>query len=137
MLGQRGVPEVMSMAVKSDLKFVGIGDVGPSAQTVIAGVISGDTMVDVRNLGGVGELIGHFFDCDGQLVETELTDRTLSISINDLRDSRIVAIAGGEEKVNAIWAILKSKLLDGLITDERTAEAIVRHLSSREEQHVR
>lgn len=127
MLGQRGVPEVMSMAAKSNLKFVGIGAVGPEAQTVMAGVISAETMEDVRARGGVGELIGHFFDTDGSLVKTELSERTLSISISDLRDSRTVAVAGGEGKINSIWAILKSGLLDGLITDERTAKALVRH----------
>lgn len=127
MLGQRGVPEVMSMAAKSNLKFVGIGAVGPEAQTVMAGVISAGTMEDVQARGGAGELIGHFFDTDGSLVKTELSERTLSISINDLRDSRTVAVAGGEGKINSIWAILKSGLLDGLITDERTAKALVRH----------
>ncbi|MDW3182639.1 MULTISPECIES: sugar-binding transcriptional regulator [unclassified Roseobacter] len=127
MLGQRGVPEVMSMAATSNLKFVGIGTVGPSAQTVMAGVLSESTMEDVRNRGGVGELIGHFFDSEGQPVRTELSERTLSVGLDDLHNSRIVAVSGGEEKVNAIQAILKSGLLDGLITDERTAKAIVGH----------
>lgn len=126
MLGQRGVPDVMAMATQSDLKFVGIGAVGQSAQTVMAGVISADTMDEVRSRGGVGELIGHFFDQEGALVRTDLSERTLSIDVSALRDSRVVAIAGGEEKTNAIWAILRSGLLDGLITDERTAKAIVR-----------
>ncbi len=129
MLAQRGVPEVMSMASKSNLKFVGIGAVGSSAQTVLAGVITNETMEDVQGQGSVGELIGHFFDINGQLVKTDLSERTLSIGIDDLRDSRVVAVAGGDEKVTAIWAILKSGLLDGLITDERTAKSIVRHQS--------
>ena len=38
---------------------------------------------------------------------------------------RIVAIAGGAMKVAAIRAVLASGLLAGLITDERTARAIV------------
>lgn len=129
MLGQRGVPEVMSMAAQADLKFVGIGEVGASAQTVSAGVISADAMDDVRNRGGVGELVGHFFDRNGKLVETELSERTLSIEIGALSQSKIVAISGGEGKVTAILAILRSGLLDGLITDERTAKAVLRQQS--------
>ncbi|MEO0861966.1 MAG: sugar-binding transcriptional regulator [Pseudomonadota bacterium] len=129
LLGQRGVPEVMAMAAQADLKFVGIGEVGASAQTVIAGVISPDAMEDVRNRGGVGELIGHFFDRDGNLVETELSERTLSIEMSALSRSKTVAISGGDGKVQAILAILRSGLLDGLITDERTAQAVLRQQS--------
>ncbi len=129
MLAQRGVPEVMSMAAGADLKFVGIGTVGNDAQTVIAGVISPGSMETIRRQGGTGELIGHFFDPDGQPVSTELSDRTLSIGLKDLKTGRVIAVAGGEDKVTSINAILKSGLLDGLITDERTAKTLVRQSS--------
>jgi DNA-binding transcriptional regulator LsrR (DeoR family) len=36
-----------------------------------------------------------------------------------------VALAGGHEKVDAIRAILNSHRLFGLITDERTAKALL------------
>jgi len=129
MLAQRGVPDVMAMAAQADLKFVGIGAVGDEAQTVLAGVISSDAMAEVRQQGGAGEMIGHFFGADGQPVKTPLSDRTLSVGLEDLKNSRIVAISGGEEKTTSIWAILKSGFLDGLITDERTAQSIARHSS--------
>jgi DNA-binding transcriptional regulator LsrR (DeoR family) len=38
---------------------------------------------------------------------------------------RTVAIAGGPEKIDAIRAVLKSGRLWGLITDERTAKALL------------
>ena len=38
---------------------------------------------------------------------------------------RIVAIAGGAEKVAALGAVLRSGHLSGLITDEATARALV------------
>ena len=37
----------------------------------------------------------------------------------------MVAIAGGAEKIAAIGAVLRSRRLTGLITDERTAEALL------------
>ncbi len=39
--------------------------------------------------------------------------------------SRIVGLAGGLSKADAIRAVLKSGRLYGLITDERTAKALV------------
>jgi erythritol transport system ATP-binding protein len=44
-----------------------------------------------------------------------------------LRGCRIVAVAGGAVKVDAVRAVLASGLLSGLITDERTAREIVEH----------
>jgi DNA-binding transcriptional regulator LsrR (DeoR family) len=42
-----------------------------------------------------------------------------------LKDRRIVAVAGGKVKVRAIKAVLESRFLNGLITDETTARALV------------
>ena len=96
-----------------------------TAQTVTAKIIEEQAMQDVRDQGGVGELIGHFFDESGKYVKTELSDRTLSVRLDALRNSRIVAVAGGEEKTRAIGSVLMSGLLDGLITDERSARALL------------
>ncbi|MEO9826291.1 MAG: sugar-binding transcriptional regulator [Paracoccaceae bacterium] len=125
MLKQRGVPEVGEMAAASSLKFVGIGTAEMTAQTVTAGIVAESAMKDVRDCGGVGELIGHFFDEQGARVRTELSDRTLSVGIEALENSKVVAVAGGIEKVRAIGSILMSGLLDGLITDERSAKALI------------
>lgn len=128
-LAQRGVPEVMAMATQADLKIVGVGAVGADAQMVQAGMLSDQEMKEIRDNGGAGELIGHFFDKDGKQIKTPVSDRVLSVEIDGLRAGRTIAISGGEEKVTAIEAVLKSGLLDGLITDERTAKALLRHKS--------
>ncbi|MEO6299621.1 MAG: sugar-binding domain-containing protein, partial [Paracoccaceae bacterium] len=78
----------------------------------------------IRADGGVGELLGHFFDANGRILLTALTARTLTVSFAPEID-RIVAVAGGADKVAAIRAVLKSGRLKGLITDERTAQALL------------
>jgi len=42
-----------------------------------------------------------------------------------LTDTNILAVAGGNTKIEAVSAVLKSRLLSGLITDESTARALV------------
>ena len=42
-----------------------------------------------------------------------------------LRNRMIVAVAGGVEKVEALRAVLRSGLLEGLITDEATGRRLV------------
>ncbi|NND89540.1 MAG: sugar-binding transcriptional regulator [Granulosicoccus sp.] len=125
LLNQRGVVEVMEMAARSSLKFVGIGTAEPSAQLVSSGMIEREEIQQVKALGAYGELLGHFFNENGESLETSLTARTLSVALSDMQSSRIVAVAGGNEKVRAIEAILRSGLISGLITDERTASALM------------
>lgn len=124
LLAQRGVSEVFDLAVRSDLKLVGIGTAEPEASLVSSGMIEPSEIQDVKTKGGVGELLGHFFDANGKRIKTALTARTLSISLDDVEDTKIVAIAGGKDKICAIRSVLMSGCLSGLITDERSANAL-------------
>jgi DNA-binding transcriptional regulator LsrR (DeoR family) len=123
-LAQRGVREVFDLAVRADLMVVGIGTAEPGAQLVTSRMIDRDEIREVREAGGVGEVLGHFFGEDGRPVDTALAARTLSPGLDALAGRRIVALAGGLGKVAAIRSVLRSGLLAGLITDERTAQAL-------------
>jgi DNA-binding transcriptional regulator LsrR (DeoR family) len=125
LLAQRGVKEVMDLANKASLKLVGLGTVDTHAQLVQSGMIEAREIEDVAAAGGIGEILGYFFDADGHILETALTARTLSASLPQPRTERLVALAGGREKVPAIRAVLNSRSLHGLITDERTAEGLL------------
>jgi DNA-binding transcriptional regulator LsrR (DeoR family) len=54
-----------------------------------------------------------------------VTARTLAASFSETGGDRIVAIAGGPAKTEAIRAVLHSNKLHGLITDERTARLLL------------
>jgi DNA-binding transcriptional regulator LsrR (DeoR family) len=125
MLAQRGVKEVFDLANSADLKLVGLGTVDREAQLVLSGMVEPREIEEVATSGGIGEILGHFFDRDGHILETTLTARTLSAALPRSRTERLVALAGGLSKVDAIRAVLKSRCLYGLITDERTAQALL------------
>jgi len=71
---------------------------------------------------------GHrFFGGIGALVESSLNDRVLGISVAELRQvPRMVGIAGGVRKHEAIRAAAAVGWIDVLITDVETAEYPVR-----------
>lgn len=129
LLAQRGVSDVLDMAAKSALKVVGIGAVNNDAYLVSGGMVELPEIQDIKAKGGIGEILGHFFDETGRSIETPLTDRTMSVGLSSLKDTHIVAVAGGEEKRGAIRSAMRSGYLSGLITDERTAKALVNQLS--------
>ncbi len=124
LFSQRGVREVFDLAKTADLLMVGIGTVEREASLVSTGMIETSEIEDIQKGGAMGELLGHFFDRDGKPVETTLSDRTFTLSREDLKNRRTVAVAGGKIKVPAIRAVLASGHLSGLITDERTARAL-------------
>ena len=113
------------MSRAAPLKVVGIGTADESAQLVSSGMIEPPEIAEITAVGGVGEMLGNFFDARGRLVVTTLSARLLAVGLEIPTRSRIVAIAGGLPKAAAIRAVLESGRLTGLITDERTARALL------------
>jgi DNA-binding transcriptional regulator LsrR (DeoR family) len=127
LLAQRGIAEVLQMAETADVKLVGIGTVSFEAQLVVSGLIHPAEIEAISAEGGLGEMLGHFFDESGEIIDTPLTKRTIAASLGPERrhEERIVALAGGPHKTAAIRAVLNSGRLHGLITDERTARMLL------------
>ncbi|TPW26167.1 sugar-binding transcriptional regulator [Pararhizobium mangrovi] len=124
LLGQRGVSDVLELARSADLMFVSVGTAEREASLVMTGQIEPEEIDEVKRDGGVGELLGHFFDRDGNPVETALSERILALGRAELANRRIVAVAGGTVKMDAIRSVLASGYLTGLITDENTARTL-------------
>ena len=125
LLSQPGVRDIFDLSNSATLTFVGMGTADAGAQLVASGMIEAREIAEINAAGGVGEMMGYFFDATGRVLDTTLSARTLSVDLNRGQDQRIVVIAGGAEKVAAIRAVLKSGRLSGLITDEATARALM------------
>jgi DNA-binding transcriptional regulator LsrR (DeoR family) len=124
-LEQRGVPQVMRMGVEATLRFIGIGAMGADASLLSTGMVEKDEFEEARRLGGVAEILGHIFGESGDLIESGISLRALSMPAQEIGRQKTVAIAGGRSKIEPIKAILASRLIFGLITDERTARALI------------
>lgn len=125
LLGQKAARRAAELARRADLMIVGIGITVTAAELVATGMIEPEEMADIARAGGVGEMLGHFFDKRGQPVGQKVSDRILTQTLDQLKGRRIVAVAGGAIKTDAIKAVLESGLLRGLVIDEHTARAIV------------
>jgi DNA-binding transcriptional regulator LsrR (DeoR family) len=79
-------------------------------------------MAMLNESGAVGEISYRFYDKDGKPVESPLNERVIGISLEDLRKAnRVMALAGGESKTQAIAGALKLGVIDVLVTDKFTA----------------
>ena len=81
----------------------------------------------------VGDLGGHLFRADGSFVDDEWSRRTIAIPIELLRRTpRIVLVAAGSNKVEAIVGALRSGLVHVLVTDPPTAQAVLQLVAKAE-----
>ena len=62
---------------------------------------------------------------DGKLIDGIINDRVASAPLPSRENSLVVAIAMGKRKLPGIRATLLRRLVNGLITDERTAEGLL------------
>jgi DNA-binding transcriptional regulator LsrR (DeoR family) len=122
---QYGVSEVIGLARKAQLYIAGIGEIDSGSFIASGGMLDEADLAEITAAGACGEILGQFFAADGTNLQTTVSDRALAPRIEDLRSHQIVALAGGTSKIGAITAILASRLLFGLITDEATARRLV------------
>ena len=127
LMAQKGLKDVFALARAAKLHIVGIGEVGPKAHMLATGTITAEEFRQLERAGAVGEVLGQFLDAQGRPVEADINQRAVAVQLAEIKGTRIVAIAGGRTKARAIAAVLESRVVTGLITDETTAKAIVQH----------
>ena len=111
-----------------DIVFVGLGSLASNTVLNDGHTLSRQARKELQTRRAVGDIALRFFDDRGAPVLTGLDDRMLGITTEQLRKvERVVAVAGGTDKFDAIVAALQAKIVDVLITDRITAEALARH----------
>ncbi|SFO38651.1 DNA-binding transcriptional regulator LsrR, DeoR family [Cohaesibacter marisflavi] len=123
LLGDPYVRETMELFNKITLAIVGIGATEPSAMLARSGnTFSPNELAELTEAGAVGDMSLRFFDRDGKVIKTPLDERVIGMPLEDLaKVDRVIALAGGESKTEAIHGALKTGCLDVLITDNFTA----------------
>ena len=129
---QYGVSDVIEMSRSADLYVAGIGEVDRKSFIATGGMVDDADVDAVLASGACAEILGHFFTLDGTHVPNPVSDRAMAPRIEDLQSHKIVALAGGTSKTQAVRSILNSGLLHGLITDEATARCLVAEKPGRE-----
>jgi len=125
LLSQPMIQPTLALAAKADVTFVGIGDLGPKAPLYEDGFISEAELKALQKAGGVAEIVGWVFDRDGRLIEGVTNDRVASAPLPSRDTSLVIALAMGQNKLPGITAAVARRIVNGLITDERTAEALL------------
>ena len=119
------IAKVKAVAAKADLRLIGIGQMDQKAQVHIDGFVTREELFEMMRLGAVGEITGWAYDARGRLIKGGTNRRITSIPPQMPASAATIGAAVGRVKVPAIKAALAGRLINGLITDEATARAVL------------
>jgi DNA-binding transcriptional regulator LsrR (DeoR family) len=119
------VRSTLQLGAQADVTFVGIGELGVDGPLCVDGFLGREEMLTLVKNGAAGEICGWVYDRQGQLLGNSINDRVASVPIPSREKSSVIGIALGKKKLAAISGALKGKIINGIITDEATAEQLL------------
>jgi DNA-binding transcriptional regulator LsrR (DeoR family) len=127
LLNDSSIREVIKAFDEITLALVGIGTVEPSPLLASSGnIFSAQELETLRQNGAVGDILYRFYDAQGKIVQTPLAARVTGMALESLRGvTRVIGVAGGARKLDAIRGALHGRWINTLITDRFTAERLV------------
>ena len=126
LLDEKSLQDVSTMTKYADMSVVGIGAAVEGSTVLRNGILNEGELTVLKMQGAVGDVLNHFMDKDGNLIQTEIEDRVISTDLDKLRQLKnVVGVAGGKDKVTAIKAVLNGGYLNVLITDSDTAAELL------------
>ncbi|PJF10048.1 sugar-binding transcriptional regulator [Pseudorhodobacter sp. MZDSW-24AT] len=119
------VRRVADLARTADVVFVGVGQMSDDAPLLADGFVTRSELDQMRAAGAVGEVAGWVFDSNGHYLDVGTNTRTGGVRVEPKLARPAVGIAAGASKAAPIAAALKARIINGLITDELTARAVL------------
>ena len=106
---------------------MGIGNIHDSELREMSNITAPE-LQSIDTSGCIGEINGNYFTIEGEIVRSTVTERVIAVKF-PMR-CPVIAAAGGSKKVVSIVGAIRSGLIQGLITDEQTAEEVIAILRS-------
>jgi DNA-binding transcriptional regulator LsrR (DeoR family) len=126
MMEEESMQEIRRMLGPSAFTVVGLGGLDGAPTIFKSGILNMNEMLYLRRRGAVGDVLSHFVDAEGKLVETEIEEKLISTPLTTLKSlNNVIGVAAGLDKVSAIRAVLLGEYVNILITDEQTARALL------------
>ncbi|MDR3717817.1 MAG: sugar-binding transcriptional regulator [Bryobacteraceae bacterium] len=123
------VAQTLETARSAEMMFVGIGPTRSDSIVVqdFWKVMQPSAMDDLHTRGAAGSLNLRLFDADGKAFVSEFDERIIGLTLEEIqRIHRVVGVAGGFSKHEAIKAALRGRLINVLVTDHITAQYLLK-----------
>ena len=120
------IKSVLTMMNKATLAIIGIGL--PEDSVFLDGnFLKPQDISELSKKGVVGEICGRFFDENGKECDTHFKDCVIGMTLEQLRNTPVVVtVTSGIKRAPAIKAAIKGGYVKVLITDNETAEELLK-----------
>ena len=126
-----GLQEVFEMANVLDAVLLSVGGIASATTFSRGGFLKEADREALLARGAVGDLLFHFFDRNGDLVDHPINSLVMSVDVDRLRKAPIrILTSGGEEKIEALLGAMTLVAPTILITDEESAKRMLEAVSA-------
>lgn len=121
-----GLDQILQLAESCDVALLSCGGITSLTTSYRSGHITEAARQALLDQGAVGDILYHFLDADGALVDHSVNTRSISMPLDRLkRIPEKVLMSGGPEKIGILRAVMASVEPTVLVTDEITARTLL------------
>ncbi|RWB15060.1 MAG: winged helix-turn-helix transcriptional regulator [Mesorhizobium sp.] len=121
-LGDAAIRDAVALWDRTDVAIVGVG----LPHAINAPEASAATPSEQALVHAAGDVLRHYFDADGVLIPWEGESRMIAMSPAQLRAAPLaIGVAASPEKATAIIGAVRAGLINALVTDTKTAQAVI------------
>ena len=126
---QKQIQDTLDLANQSDLVLLGIGtiEVDTKYSSIFrSGLLKESEVLQIKNKGGIGNFCGLIIDEAGRIMDIDINRRVMAVDLHALKNNgrKMIGVAAGSGKSQAIKAVLAGEWLDVLITDQSAVDSI-------------
>lgn len=125
LIAQPMIAGTRKLAQQADVAFVGVGQLDSNAPIHLDGFLTLAEMDEIQEAGAVAEICGWTFNAEGTLIDGLTNDRVASCPLPSTESCLVIALAKGQSKLPGVRAAINGRLVNGLVTDEATASALL------------
>ncbi|REE55401.1 deoxyribonucleoside regulator [Paenibacillus taihuensis] len=121
----RHINNILELGKKANIAVVTVGTPTEDSVLIRANYFNEDELKMIFQKGA-GDICSRYFNIEGVICSQELDQRTIGISLKDLKQKeQSILIAGGIRKVDGIYGALRGQYTNVLITDQFTAKYLM------------
>lgn len=132
LLGLPFISSVLEQGKQCDMAIVGIGNPYEHSTMYEIGYLNDIDIEELKQAKVVGDISSKYILENGELAPVSINQRGIGIELEDLKKiDKVIGVARGTYKVKSILAALKGGYLDVLVTDDETANQLIKSFENK------
>lgn len=121
-----GLQDILDMADNMDAVVVSVGGIDSATTFYRGGFLTEKQRSELEKLGAVGDLLFHFYDRNGDVLDHPINNLIMSVEVDRIRRTPLRILAsGGIDKRRSMLGAMRLVQPTVLITDEESARRLL------------